>query len=257
MKKILIGIFLIALFILVAPRETVADGMVIPQPSYYVQETDQKAVIWHDGKTETLIISITFRGDSDEFVWVIPTPSKPEVVQGVDELFTGLDVLARPVYTTRYGPVGEYGGGVNYLSKGAEVTVVETKKVDIYDIAVLTAENTQALQKWLEDNGYQYPKNREHLLSSYISKDWYFIAVKVNAQSLSISQGLKTGHATPLKISFNSEKVVYPLKISGPEASETGVKSKVVAGFSFEDGSTQGWYGGQVLEGNAYKGKRF
>ena len=127
-----------------------ADGMVVPRPGLTVTETDQRAVIWHDGKTETLIVSITFEGKVDDFAWIIPVPSKPEVEAGVDELFTGLEKLTAPKYEPPAGGFGMYGNvNLSVPSKSA-VTVVETKRVDIYDISVLTAESSSALQAWLE-----------------------------------------------------------------------------------------------------------
>ena len=256
MRRFLAAVLLIALILLFTPIVALADGMIIPRPNYKISETDQKAVIWHDGKTETLIVSITFKGDSSEFAWIIPVPAKPDVEAGVDELFVSLDQLTRPVYSkTEPLPFGSLGLGTKEAER-TTVTVIETKKVDIYDIAVLTAKDTSDLRKWLEDNGYTYPENREHLLKSYVNKDWYFVAAKVSTENLPLSYGLRTGHATPLKITFESEKIIYPLKISGMESSTTNTSNKVIAAHSFEDGTIQGWGGGRVTDGEAYHGKK-
>lgn len=258
MKRLIIILFTFIVTLIISPTKILADGMIVPRPNRIVDETDQKAVIWHDGKTETLILSITFKGDTDEFAWIIPVPAKPEVDAGVDELFTGLAQLTN----ISYNDVGSF-GAVNLapggISEKSTVSVIETKKVDIYDIAVLTAEDTTDLREWLEENDYEYPENKEHLLKSYVNKNWYFVAAKVNAESLGVAQGLKTGHATPLKITFDSEKIVYPLKISGMEADikPTTTSNKIINAFSFENGATQGWYGGRVIDDNfAQHGKK-
>jgi len=224
----------------------------IPRPNYYIQETDQKAVIWHDGKTETLIISVNFSGDATDFAWIIPVPGKPEVSEGADELFTGLNQLTAPKVTSSgYKGVGMF--GVSELSGSLpQVSVIETKKVDIYDVAVLTAENSTALQEWLESHGYEYPENRAYLLNSYINKGWYFVAAKVSTEALGYAGSqLKTGHATPLKMSFATDKIVYPLKISGKPANTVPTPPAkaggVVGAWSFETG-TQGWNRGTAVE---------
>ena len=254
MKHAVKIVFFFILSFIFAPITIFADGMMIPRPNHLIRETDQKAVIWHDGKTETLIVSITFKGDSDEFAWVIPVPAKPEVEAGVDELFTGLAQLTN-VSNNEIG----FFGSVDLAPAGMEtrstVTVVETKKVDMYDITVLTAEDTTDLREWLEENGYEYPENKEHLLTSYVKKGWYFVAAKVSTELLPLAGGLKTGHATPLKITFASEKIVYPLKISGKESNiiPTSI-SKITGAYSFENGTIQEWYGGVVVKKNAYNG---
>lgn len=253
MKRFLTLLSIFTLTLLITPVGALADGMLIARPNDIINETDQKAVIWHDGKTQTLILSITFKGDADEFAWIIPVPSKPEVDAGVDEIFTALTQLTN----ISYSDTGSFIGSVNFAPGGMEkstVTVIETKKVDIYDIAVLTAKDTTDLRKWLEDNDFTYPESREHLLKSYVNKDWYFVAAKINTKSLSLARGLKTGHATPLKLTFESEKIVYPLKISGMESYIPTTTGQVINAFSFENGSTQGWYGGRVIKKEAYYG---
>lgn len=250
------GVVIAGILMLSGAGRAEADGIVFPRPKYEVTETDQKAVLWYDGQTETMIVSINFSGNTDDFAWVIPVPGKPEVNEGVDELFTGLQQLTAPVTNQSYGS-GGFLGLAQLSLKESPVTVVETKRVDIYDIAVLTAENTTALRGWLEDNGYEYPQSREYLLRSYVNKDWYFVAAKVTTEAVGYAGGqLKTGHATPLKIVFPTARMVYPLKISGkpadtittPTPMPGATKEDVVGAWSWENGATQGWYSGQVIE---------
>lgn len=255
MKRSLSFLFLVLLCLIFTSKTSYADGILIPdRPTFYINETDQKAVIWHDGKTQTMILSVSFSGNAEKFAWVVPVPAKPEVSQGYDELFTGLTQLTRP--NTRYDMLPAAGGSFGALneSKAPSVTVVETKKVDIYDIAVLTAQDSTALRKWLEDNGFEYPENKEHLLNSYVNKDWYFVAAKVSPDALGIAGGLRTGHATPLKLSFASEKIVYPLKISGKAAETVNTESKLIGAFSFEDGTAEGWSGSILPNEDAFNG---
>jgi hypothetical protein len=239
-------IWLLILVFVLFPTQAFADGMIIPKPSYYIDESGQKAVIWHDGKRETLILSTSFSGNAEDFAWVIPVPSKPEVTYSKDELFTSLEDYTRPKVQDRYpAPLM----GVNSLQIGSEdystkVTVIETKKVDIYDVSVVEATDGTALRKWLEDNGYEYPATKDYLLQYYVSRNWYFVAAKVSAAATEYAgSSLRQGHATPLSISFDSQQIIYPLKISGPAAkSADGLK---VAAYSFETG-LQGWNAGYI-----------
>ena len=212
MRKI-IG-FCLALVVLVIPFLSKADGMVLPPPDYYVQETAQEAVIVHKDGQEDLIVSIQFEGDVDEFAWIIPTPSKPEVSKSTDELFTSLEDFTG--YTSY--DYDDYAAPMAAKSGVAEesVTVVERKKVDVYDTVVLKATNADDLAKWLNDNKFVYPKDEAFVFEDYIDKSWYFVAAKINAKYLntSASSRLKSGHATPLKLSFATDKIVFPLRIS-------------------------------------------
>lgn len=205
---------------LVCVTSVLADGIVIAPVNRQVEETGQRAVIWWDGKKETLIVSTTYKGDTADFAWVIPVPSRPEVTTSKDELFVALNQ-----YTT-LNSVDTYPKplGFGYIGSNIDVrtgvTVYETKRVDVYDISVLSAKSTWELRQWLQTRGYAYPSDREHLLSSYVNKGWYFVAVKVADDSVNYAgSGLREGHPTPIKITFNTDQAIYPLKISGAKAS--------------------------------------
>jgi hypothetical protein len=233
----------LAIFLVVASASYIsADGMIIPpRPSQQIYETDQKAVIWYEDGKETLILSTTFKGDVNEFVWVIPTPNDPEVGKSKDELFTSLDEYTKPPQPSydRMPLMGTGSLDLSVESPSPKVVVHETKRVDIYDTAVLEANDADALRNWLNQHNYDYPENKRHLLDYYIEKNWYFVAAKIDTQALGYAgSALKEGHATPLLVTFDSPTIIYPLRISGSPAEE--VQTEKIAAYSFETG-TQGW----------------
>ncbi len=213
MKKLFLAF---CLMLLTLPVMASADGAIFPPPNYWMQETDQKAVIFHNGSTETMILSVTFQGDAENFSWIVPTPSRPEVSKSTDELFTALNKLTTPEYD--YGVMPMYSGAArDEAAAPSGVAVLETKKVEYYNIAVLEADDPEALTKWLKDNNYQFPEEGKYLFDDYINNKWYFTAIKVDTESLSrgVESQLRQGHAVPLKFTFASSKIVFPLKISG------------------------------------------
>ena len=233
-----------------------ADGMIIPRPNFYIDETAQKAVEWHDGKTETLIISPVFKGNAEEFAWVVPVPGKPEVKAGKDELFTSLEDYTRPKYPDRTPLPLMMGIGSSRVNESISnpVTVIESKQVDIYDIAVLEAQNGAALREWLVDNGFEYPANKDFLLQYYVNKNWYFVAAKVNTQALGYAEGsLREGHATPLSMTFLSSQIIYPLKISGPGSKFS--EAQIPGAWGWEKGLA-GWTGGTISTDEAWQGTK-
>lgn len=213
MKRLLIVFAIGWIFLFTSPVEVSADGMIVPPPNYWVEETDQKAVIFHQGDQETLILSITFRGDAEDFGWIIPLPTRPEIDKSTDELFVALRELTQQRYRIQEG---EKIGIQREMPSTGGVTVWETKKVGIYQTAILTSTDKTALADWLKENGYQYPTSQAYILQEYINRGWYFVAAKINTQSLGrlVEGQLKQGHATPLQLTFKTDKPFYPLKIS-------------------------------------------
>lgn len=204
------------------PAISQADGMVVPMPQYWVQETGQKAAILYENGTETLVISTTFQGNANDFAWIVPVPGKPTVTKGSDELFTNLEKLTQIRNQPQPVPMDALGLGGKETSSG--VTVIETKQVDYYDVAVLSATDKDSLVNWLKENKYNLPDSASYLLSQYIQDNWYFVAMKVNPQALEwsdVSQQLRNGHATPVVFSFATNKMVYPLRISKPFSTDS------------------------------------
>ena len=224
MRKILIFSIILFLGISLFPIKSNADGGLFPPFPYRIQENEQKAVIFYENGRETLIISITFKGDAKDFGWVIPVPQKPEVTKGSDEIFTSLQEITQ--YRVRYR-VAEMIPMVGLGEAPELVTVIETKKIDYYEITVLSATDAQALAKWLSEHGYQYPEESAYVLNDYINNQWYFVAVKISPEAEGaeeVVEGLKEGHATPLKLEFNSEAIIYPLRISAIEFGQNIIK---------------------------------
>lgn len=210
-KKIII---IAALAVMLSPFLVKADGGFFPPPNLYIYETEQKAVIFHEKGVETLIISTAFQGNAEDFGWIIPTPGKPEVDKSSDELFASLANLTTP--TGHYYPQ-EMGFGHAGSAKTPGVDIIETKKVEYYDVTVLKASESNSLADWLKKNNYQFPEESAYLFGDYIRNNWYFTAVRIDASNIgsNIEQQLKTGHAVPIKLVFKSKNIVYPMKISG------------------------------------------
>ena len=210
-------LFLLA-FCLFLPGLALADGGLIPPPDTYMYETGQRAAIFYesDTQTETLVVSMMYEGNAKDFAWLVPTPNKPDVSQGSQDLFTSLQEITQDYYD--YGYPETYGlGAAEADTAEQKVTVVEEKTVDYYDVAVLSSTDANALSKWLNDNGFQYPEKYSYLFNEYINNGWFFVAAKIIpelAGDTSVESDLNTGTATPIQLTFTAENMVYPMKIS-------------------------------------------
>jgi len=212
MKKIFqIGFIIGFAGFLIFPLMVRGDGGIFPPPNFYLRQAQQKAVIFYDKNIETLILSISFLGNAKDFGWVVPTPSRPEIGEAPDELFTSLEELTRKQTGISYPEWREITPLV-----GEGVEVLETKEVGIFEIKLLTADDPEALAKWLAENKYQFPKEGSYVLENYVKNKWYFVAAKVRPDLVwtDATAKLMSGHATPLKLTFESKNIIYPMKIS-------------------------------------------
>jgi len=213
MKKLFITIFAL---MLITPYVVKADGGMFPPPDRYVYEAEQKAAIYYQDGVETMVLSVKFYGNAYDFGWIVPTPNYPEVSKSSDELFTALDEFTEVKYPYRVFLPSALEGDYGATKQGVEI--LETKKVDYYDVTILKASDASSLTNWLQKNNYDFPKAASYLLQDYIDNKWYFSCFKIDTAALGyskISEELRQGHATPVQFQFVSDKIIFPMKISG------------------------------------------
>jgi HEAT repeat protein len=222
------------------PRMVWADGcFVLPfkwNKQKDINEPAQKAIIFRDGRKEELILQVKYEGPASKFGWLVPVPGLPKVERGSMECFYELSRYTQEhMEPPRFrGTLGGayYGGGAPGGKGGVEpVKVIELKTVGAYQVAVLSGQDAGSLKVWLDKNRFSAPEDRNGVLESYIKRGWYFVAVKVDLsggpipavnlggrdgqrRAQSIREQLAKGELHPLRISFESDECVFPLRIS-------------------------------------------
>lgn len=209
-----LGIFVSATLIF-----SFALGALALSPEFPVYDVGQRAVVFYEDGVETLVMSSTFAGSADDFAWLIPTPSKPEVDKVSVGLFSELSTRTSRAFkqTGDIYPVPFMVRGLATESfSGPSITVEETKEVGYYEATVVSATDSQELIRWLAERGYTYPSTQGHLLNDYIKDKWHFTVVRIKPEFADeyIAASLRSGHSTPLKLTFSSDDMIYPFKLS-------------------------------------------
>ena len=209
---------LAALIVAAAPARP--DGAFVWRRGADLNEPAQKAVIGWDGKTQTLVLQVKYEGPADDFAWVVPLPSRPQVdaIEAAQSPFPELSL-----YTQRRARWGLRGPMDTEKTHG--VAVLERKVVGVYDVAVLAATDPAALSKWLNANGYAFPSTRTDVLEHYTAKRWFYVAMRIDRKALGSQavKKLKIGELQPVRFRFPTRQPVYPLKISSINAGTTEV----------------------------------
>lgn len=65
------------------------------------------------------------------------------------------------------------------------VRVIRQEAVGMYEVAVLAAGSAKALQRWMDEHGYKFPKGMDTACNDYIDMGWAFVAVKTRVGSKS------------------------------------------------------------------------
>ncbi len=192
-------------------------------------EASQVVLVRHDDKTVISMMN-DYKGELKEFAMVIPVPEvlqEGQINVGTRKLFSRIDSFTAPRLVEyfdedpckpriMYEAMRSAGVGAG-VPKGAPmakrkrgVTVEAEYTIGEYDIVILSATESQGLEEWLIENGYNIPKGAKKALAPYIKQDLKFFVAKVN-----LKEQLKTGlnYLRPLQFAFSSEKFVLPIRL--------------------------------------------
>ena len=192
-----------------------ADGgffppMPVANEAIDIRGPEQKAFIKYAAGTEDLIIQVSYEGDADQFAWVMPLPAKPVYEKVGGALFHELSKLTAPPPPAAKGR----GMGANMPAAGEGVVVLERKEVGDFDTALLAATDPNALVSWLKDNDFAQPPEAEPIIKQYVAESWYFMAARIKAATAEAAERLRSGTIAPVRFTFSSEQIIYPLRLT-------------------------------------------
>ena len=204
---------------------------------FYVAKADSKlfnnsskVVLARDGNTTAITMASDYEGEPKEFAVVIPVPTFIERKQiGVVEMKTidHLDAFTAPrlveyrdedpcapreMVMRRSGGIMPATAMLSAAPGGrhAGVTVEASYDVGEYDVSILSAQESDGLVNFLNDNGYKIPAGADAVLGSYIKQKMRFFVAKVNIERMA---GMANGYLRPLQVRYETPKFMLPLRL--------------------------------------------
>jgi len=206
--------------ILLSSYPRAAEGCCPAGPSGKpVVNADQSVIIIWDAvnKTQHFIRRASFKSEGDDFGFLIPSPSRPELAESGNESFPYLQKITEPEVLEKKRPRGsgcaceEKKSTASFGLKSAapdSVRVLEEKVVAGFNAKVLEADTTDVLVQWLKENGYAYSPEVAAWAKPYVEGKWKITALKV-AKKGSKSKDLT---ATALRMSFKTDRPLFPYR---------------------------------------------
>jgi hypothetical protein len=182
-----------------------------------VEIADESAIIVWDSASSTqhFIRRATFKSAADDFGFLVPTPTKPELAEVDDAAFKELARITAPKVVKQPRPSG---GGCSIgcsnaaAPKGSAapnaVEVLGTAHVAGYDAVVLQADNADALAKWLREHGYEFSDALKSWADEYIKLKWKITAFKLSKKGAESS----VVSSSAVRMTFKTDKPFFPYR---------------------------------------------
>ena len=193
-------------------------------------QSSQVVLVRHDGKTVITMVN-DFRGEPKEFAMVVPVPTfieREQIHVTNKALIDHLDAFTSPRLVEYFDSdpcrrIEEYElamtdsalpspgeAGKRARANALGVSIEAQYTVGEYDIIILSAEQSDGLQTWLDENGYRTPPGASRVLASYIRQNVRFFVAKVNLKE---QARLGFNSLRPLQIAFESPKFMLPIRL--------------------------------------------
>ncbi len=249
MKRKVTALFL-AMLILSQDMWAFCGFYVAKAPADLFNEKSE-VILVRDGQKTVITMSNDFKGDVKDFAMVVPVPVvlREDQIRVVDRgIFDRLDSYSAPrlveyhdenpcqrvVYDFEAKSLARAATMEMIVEEDSEsdavdygVTIEASYTIGEYDILLLSANESEGLQLWLEENGYQVPLEAESVLKPYILSDTKFFVVKVNLEE---KDKTEFEYLRPIQISFESDRFMLPIRLG--MANAKSAQDLVVYGFT-------------------------
>lgn len=193
--------------------------------------TASKVIMARADNRTVMTMANDFQGDVEDFAIVIPVPTiitENQVNVTENSIIEHLDAYTAPRLVEYYDSnpcappriqemammrsAAPQAAGVDrqQKAKALGVTIEAEYSVGEYDIVILSAEQSDGLQTFLDSEGYKVPENARKVLGSYIKQDMKFFLAKVDLEKFE-SEGYQ--FLRPLQVAYESEKFMLPVRL--------------------------------------------
>ena len=212
---------------------------------FYVAKADtslfnraSQVVLVRDGNRTAITMANDFEGDVADFAVVVPVPTfieREQINVGDKAVIDHLDAYTSPRLVEYFDPdpcavypraermsqdmAASKAGAADFdeRARSQGVTIEASYTVGEYDILILSAEESDGLIRWLNDNGYKIPRGADKVVGSYLKQDMRFFVAKVN-----IEEQEKSGYTylRPLQVAYESNKFMLPIRLGTLNANQ-------------------------------------
>ena len=211
-----------------APAYACAEAWESEGPPPVAIQHEDVLVAW-DAGVEHLVRRISFGEAKDDFGFLVPLPSVPDLAEADPAVFARLEEITKPVKI--YAPGSFWLTGVIFdilspfimgASMGIDdedgsVRVLGVAKVAGQVATTLQADDAKALARWLKANGYRARPDLSDWLERYVRDKWTIVAFKYDPAR----RGARLD-AQAVRLSFKTQTPFFPYREPADQRESAG-----------------------------------
>lgn len=227
-KLILGGISVITAFFLHISPALAFCGFYVAQADGDLYNQASQVIIARDGERTVLTMGNDYQGEVENFALVVPVPTllkeeqvqvqTPEIIKRIDsfsaprlvEYFDDNPCRPERPVMLESAPQSQSAGRGARSRDSLGVTVEEEFDVGEYSIVILSAQESQGLETWLQQNNYNIPDGASELLQPYIRQGLKFFVAKVNLENYNSEEFTSL---RPLQMAYESPRFMLPIRL--------------------------------------------
>jgi hypothetical protein len=195
--------------------DTRACAPVMPRDQTVAIASESALIVWDEkAKKQHFIRRASFQTEVPYFGFLVPTPTRPELAETPDEVFTQLEDWTKPEVKTEKAYVDEHISigcpaaktPPGNVQEAGVVEVLDQARVAGFDATVLKATDTQALQDWPAKHNYDARPQVMKWLDPYVKGGWIITAFQIAKKE---EQARQVG-TQAVRMSFTTERPFFP-----------------------------------------------
>ena len=234
MRRILAAAALSFATLASAPRADAFCGFYVAPSDAPLYADATMVALMREGNRTALSMSNNYKGPAEDFAMVVPVPvvlQKENVKTLPLDIFKKLESLTAPrlveyweqdpCYQEPESDKKERSSaappmamkGVGHASADDyHVTIEAQFTVGEYEVVVLSASESDGLERWLHDNNYKIPNGAASALAPYVKEQMKFFVAKVDSKKVQKDEK-GTVVLSPLRFSYESADFRLPVRL--------------------------------------------
>jgi hypothetical protein len=229
--RTLILLTTIALTVFITSTAQAFCGFYVARADTSLFNQASQVVLVRDGDRTVITMANDFQGDVQDFAVVIPVPTfieREQINVADNALIQHLDAYTAPRLVEYHDqnpcvkydrmemavkssvPASAISEHDMNRNRALGVTVEASYSIGEYDILILSADESNGLLQWLDENDYNIPQGAGRVVDSYLKQDMRFFVAKVNLEE---QASLGYANLRPLQVAYESRKFMLPIRL--------------------------------------------